>query len=205
MEDFEILDLMEDLSLVGLSQTPLDKRLEIYREIQLNYPRCHIGGSIGLFLNGIDLGRNFLDSDLDICIASARAARSKIPSVGEETQPASSTDIDFITFESEFLGSNGGSTRIKIEYKIDPSQNFSTIKYKGHDYRVTNSQIILDWKILFAIRGSKKHQEDLQKLGINWEIKMGILNKFTSVRSKRFRLWGDLDIFLNGFLKGRKN
>ena len=68
MLDSEIIGLMDCLSTVGLAQTPLDKKLEVYKAIELDHPGCHLGGSIGLFLQGIDLGRNFfVDSDIDIC------------------------------------------------------------------------------------------------------------------------------------------
>jgi len=172
MEDFEILDLMEDLSIVGHAKTPLDVRLEIYKEIELAHPGCHIGGSIGLFLHGIDLGRNFIDSDIDICSFQPHGSRLTRSNKGySETELTSSTDMDEMCYKSE-VGENGLERKIKIEYKYDRTQDYKIVEYKGVTYRVTSPEIILGWKVLFACRGAKKHREDLDKLEINY-IKRG--------------------------------
>ena len=172
MEDLEILGLMEDLSTIGQAQTPLDKRLEIYKSIESVHPGCHIGGSIGLFLHGIDLGRTFIDSDIDICSFKPNGKEFKdLQKRYSETGLASSTDMDEVTYKSE-IEEDGVEKRIKIEYKYDRTQDFKLIEYKGVTYRVTLPEIILGWKVLFACRGSKKNREDLDKLGIKY-IKRG--------------------------------
>ena len=99
MEDLEILDLIEDLSIVGHAKTSLDKRLEIYKSIESVHPGCHIGGSIGLFLHGIDLGRTFIDSDVDICSFKPHG-KKLVDSRYSETDLASSTDMDEVCYES---------------------------------------------------------------------------------------------------------
>lgn len=168
MLDSEIVDLMDCLSTVGQAQTPLDKRLEIYKAIESVHPGCHIGGSIGLFLHGIDLGRTFVDSDIDICSFKPNGREFKdLQKRYSETGLASSTDMDEVTYKSE-IAEDGVEKRIKIEYKYDRTQDFKLIEYKGVTYRVTLPQMILGWKVLFACRGSKKHRADLDKLGVRY-------------------------------------
>lgn len=169
MLDSEIIGLMDCLSTVGLAQTPLDKKLEVYKAIELDHPGCHLGGSIGLFLQGIDLGRNFfVDSDIDICSFKPHGKEFKdIQRRYSEIGLASATDMDEISYRSE-VEENGVERKTKIEYKYDRTQEFKIVKYKGVTYRVTKSEIILGWKVLFASRGSKKHRADLDKLGVRY-------------------------------------
>jgi len=191
MEDLEILGLMEDLSTIGQAQTPLDKRLEIYKSIESVHPGCHIGGSIGLFLHGIDLGRTFIDSDIDICSFKPNGKEFKdLQKRYSETGLASSTDMDEVTYRSE-IEENGVEKKIKIEYKYDRTQNFKVVEYKGVTYRVTLPQMILGWKVLFACRGSKKHRADLDKLGVKY-IKRGACPILCPFGGK-FPRWEDLE------------
>jgi hypothetical protein len=191
MIDSEIMDLMDCLSTVGQAQDPLDKRLEIYKAIESVHPGCHIGGSIGLFLHGIDLGRTFVDSDIDICSFKPNGKEFKdLQKKYSETGLASSTDMDEVTYRSE-IEENGVEKRIKIEYKYDKTQNFKVVEYKGVTYKVTLPQMILGWKVLFACRGSKKHRADLDKLGVRY-IKRGACPILRPFRGK-FPNWEELE------------
>ena len=185
------MDLMDCLSTVGQAQDPLDKRLEIYKAIESVHPGCHIGGSIGLFLHGIDLGRTFVDSDIDICSFKPNGKEFKdLQKKYSETGLASSTDMDEVTYRSE-IEENGVEKRIKIEYKYDKTQNFKVVEYKGVTYKVTLPQMILGWKVLFACRGSKKHRADLDKLGVRY-IKRGACPILRPFRGK-FPNWEELE------------
>ena len=191
MIDSEIIDLMDCLSTVGQAQTPLDKRLEIYKAIESVHPGCHIGGSIGLFLHGIDLGRTFVDSDIDICSFKPNGKEFKdLQKRYSEIGLASSTDMDEVTYRSE-IEENWVEKKIKIEYKYDKTQNFKVVEYKGVTYRVTLPQMILGWKVLFACRGSKKHRADLDKLGVKY-IKRGACPILCPFGGK-FPRWEDLE------------
>ena len=191
MLDSEIIGLMDSLSTVGLAQTPLDKKLEIYKAIELDHPGCHLGGSIGLFLQGIDLGRNFfIDSDIDICSFKPHGKEFEdIQRRYSEIGLASATDIDEISYRSE-VEENGVERKTKIEYKYDRTQDFKVIEYKGVTYRVTLPHIILGWKVLFACRGSKKHRADLDKLGVRY-IKGGQC-PFLCPFGGKFQTWEEL-------------
>ena len=191
MVDSEILDLMDCLCTIGQAKTPLDKRLEIYSSIEQVHPGCHIGGSIGLFLQGIDLGRDFIESDIDICSFKPNGKEFKdIQKRYSEIGLASATDIDEISYRSE-ISEEGVTKKIKIEYKYDRTQDFNLIKYKGVTYKVTKPEIILGWKVLFASRGSKKHRADLDKLGVSY-IKGGRC-QFLCPFSGKFQTWGELN------------
>jgi hypothetical protein len=216
MEDYEILDLIGELSEIGLAETPLDKRLRIYKKIQSMRPGCHIGGSIGLFLHGIDLGRNFADSDLDVCVSSPSNRRIELTGspteeiLGiEESTLSSSSDMDETSFNSDLLDDSGTPIKIKIEYKLDPTQPYTLIEYKGNSYRVTKPEVIIGWKILFAMRGSKKNIEDLEKIGVEWRNKFALKSlpkifrrmilfngKWGEKLRSPFKTWEDLNLFL---------
>lgn len=168
----DILDILGDLEDLGVSETPLGKRLKIFREIQERCKNsCHLGGSIGLFLHGIDLGRNFLNSDLDITFykpkgdifPTSKAGKGKIAQVEAFK---SAVDMDEFCYFGEIADQYGDL--VKGEFKYDTSQSFDLIEYEGFTYQVTKSDIILGWKVLFASRGSKKHRDDLDRLGIGY-------------------------------------
>jgi len=201
MLDSEIIDLMDCLSIVGQAQTPLDKRLEIYKAIESVHPGCHIGGSIGLFLHGIDLGRTFIDSDIDICSFKPHG-KKLVDDRYSETDLSSSTEMDEVSYNS-VIGEDGVEKRIKIEYKYDRTQDFKLVEYKGLTYRVTLPEIILGWKVLFACRGSKKNREDLDKLGIKY-IKRGACHILCPF-GKEFPLWETLQKALERRDLSRKN
>lgn len=194
MLDSEIIGLMDCLSTVGLAQSPLDKRLEIYKKIEEAHPGCHLGGSIGLFLHGIDLGRTFVDSDIDICSFKPNGKEFKdLQKRYSEIGLASATDMDEVSYRSE-VEEDGVEKRIKIEYKYDRTQNFKVVEYKGVTYRVTLPNIILGWKVLFACRGSKKHRADLDKLGVRY-IKGGQC-PFLCPFGEKFQTWEELNKIL---------
>ena len=40
------------------------------------------------------------------------------------------------------------------------------VEFEGYSYKVTQKKTIIGWKVLFASRGSKKHMDDLDKIGV---------------------------------------
>lgn len=194
MLDSELIDLMDCLSGIGQAQTPLDKLLEIYKKIEDLNPHSNIslGGSLGLYLHGIDLGRNFVNSDIDIC-CDGRTENLSDERWYAKKETRSSTEMDGGSYITSVF-KKGENKEIKIEYKIDFTQDFKKVEYKGVTYNVTLPEIILGWKILFASRGSVKHKGDLDKLGIKYK-KRGIFFFFSPFR-KKFREWKDLGIIL---------
>ena len=46
----------------------INQKLEAVKDFQIKYPTSHVGGSVGLFIRGIDVKRSLNNSDLDITI-----------------------------------------------------------------------------------------------------------------------------------------
>lgn len=121
------------------------------------YPNSHIGGSFGLFLHGLDLGRTI--KDLDICLKSDPGT---IPN--DKFNPGSFNDFDY---SIEWNG-------IKIDVIIAPDQKWSFIEYGGYNYRVTDFNIIHKYKRNYCEKGVEKHCKDVRLMMeyINSKIRM---------------------------------
>jgi len=172
MEVFDVLNILTDLNSFGAAESPLQRRLRLIREIQKAIPQCHVGGSIGLFLQGIDLGRDFIDSDLDFSLSKPTAdffgigkPKSDKESFYQKDTTKSCTEIDEVDYFTDVNEPNKHS-EIKVEFKYDKTQHFRIVEFEGHSYWVTQKKTILGWKVLFASRGSKKHMDDLDKIGV---------------------------------------
>jgi len=193
MEVCEILNILSDLDEFGAGQTPLQRRLELIREIQRVIPSAHVGGSIGLLLQGIDLGRDFTDSDIDFSISKPSGDFFPIIDVKrgdrfyQKKITMSSTEMDEADYFTDITNpKNPGD--IKVEFKYDRTQSYDSVKYNGHTYRVTHKNIIIGWKVLFASRNSKKHMEDLDKIGCAYLKKNDIFNPWKS----SYKTWEEL-------------
>jgi len=172
MEVYEILNILGDLDQFGVGQTPLQRRLELIREIQRVIPSAHVGGSIGFFLQGIDFGRDFINSDIDFSLTEPTADFFPLKKENltngnkfyQKETTRSSTDIDETDYFTDVTDSEN-PCEIKVEFKYDKTQTYSVIEFEGHKYQVTDKEILLGWKSLFASRGSKKHMDDLDLIG----------------------------------------
>lgn len=131
-------------------------KLKALREFQQKYPTSHVGGSIGLFLRGIDLQRDLSKSDLDITI--------------DEYDPNIIIDDNFeesscnSDFDAQLKYSNKIDNQYyysKIEIRVCPEPSFETIEYKGHSYNVSKLRDILFWKKKYSKKGVLKHRDDL--------------------------------------------
>lgn len=127
------------------------EKLKILQQIQNKFPSAHVGGSIGLFLRGIDLGRDLSNSDLDLTIDKEPFFDIK------KTEKAESSDFDFsITFEDT-----------KIDFKISDS-SFDIILFENFSYNVSKLDDIIFWKKIYASKGVEKHIKDLEKMKIDF-------------------------------------
>lgn len=199
MDTFEILDILADLEEIGAAETPLKRKILIYSEIQETLRgKCHLGGSIGLMLHGIDLGRDFFSSDLDITTFSPSGGVFPLKGnidlkKGQLVQTEncqSSTDMDGSCYFTDVERLNEPDS-VKVEFKYDKSQDFDVITYEGLSLNVTKPHIILGWKVLFASRGSQKNREDLDKLGVRY-IKRGQC-VLLCTPFKRYPAWSSLE------------
>lgn len=128
----------------------LSLTLSTLKNFQLDYPNSHIGGSIGLFLRGIDLKRDLNLSDLDIT-----TDRFEFDStIYDERSDAN--DFDYAIKKEH--QSNGYT---KIDIRLDSNCKFDVITFEGISYNVSKLEDILKWKKIYADKGVKKHINDL--------------------------------------------
>ena len=129
-------------------------KLETLKEFQENYPKSHVGGSIGLFLRGINLLRDLRNSDLDITIDEIDLNR--IDLLGYEH--SSSNDFDYS------IEKNIYDSYVKIDIRICPEPSFDEITFEGIKYNVSKYRDIIFWKTKYAAKGITKHMIDLKVL-----------------------------------------
>jgi hypothetical protein len=151
--------------------------LDFIKEFQTKFPTAHIGGSAGLFLQGIKLSR--LESnkshDLDFCMPyyvnildewseifskpSTSISDDLLEDIDKELEWGSGNDFDNC-YTISYKGS-----RIIIDMKIDNSQKYRTIEYNGFKYKVSPWEIILESKLKYAQKNiNKKHRHDLEEI-----------------------------------------
>lgn len=131
-------------------------KLKALREFQREYPGSHVGGSIGLLMQGIDLKRDLTLSDLDV---TTPVDSFTLSNGRGGVKGTSSTDIDYCK-----MSFNPKGLCVKIDIRIDRKAQYKTIRYRGFRYRVSLIEDIIGWKILFSQRGSIKHSDDLEVL-----------------------------------------
>jgi hypothetical protein len=128
----------------------MENKLKTIREFQLEYPTAHVGGSIGLMLRGISVGRDLKYSDIDMTIDEFN------PNTDLVNGYNSSNDFDYII----------NSNDIKLDLRICPEPSFDIINFEGFDYNVSKLRDMLFWKQKYANKGVKKHEFDLQFIQI---------------------------------------
>lgn len=125
----------------------ISKQIQIIKTVQAKYPKMHIGGSIGLHLQGCDLKRDLSASDLDFCIGQAIDL-----DYSKGSNPGSGNDFIYATSISG----------IGVEIAIDVNAPF----YNIDGIAVTAKDYIIRFKTEYAIKGYQKHIDDLKAMGI---------------------------------------
>ena len=153
----------------------LELKLQVLREFQDMFPGAHVGGSIGLLIHGINVGRDLSKSDLDITVPE----EIDIYSMPRSTQGSEGCDFDYqITVDrGPFSG------YAKIDVRICPEPSFIILSYKGDEYNVSLLRDILFWKKKYADNGVQKHRDDL--VCIDTGIRPSIIHTPSSI-------WNDL-------------
>lgn len=124
------------------------------KKFQDMFCNSHIGGSLGLYLHGIDLKRDITKSDIDM------TCKSKLPEPldAEQFEESSSpTDFDY----SLRLHDKQSNIYAKIEVRVSPEPSFVVINHNGIDYNVSLLENILFWKQKYADKGVQKHIDDM--------------------------------------------
>lgn len=153
------LKIVRELSKEEITKQLLDESfdLETLRDIQEQYPLCHVGGSVGLFLHGVRLDRwaDVNSSDLDVIfpyyIAPESTDKLTLDFASDKT---SGNDFDY-TFAV-----NG----TKVDVKIEPKQRYEFITYNGFKYKVSPLLTILEAKMKYALLGQSKHSNDIKEM-----------------------------------------
>jgi hypothetical protein len=128
-------------------------KLEALRKFQEKNPTSHVGGSIGLFLQGIELPRDLSKSDLDVVVDENFNCEEALKEYRERSD---TTDFD-LNIEAD----HGSGYYTKIDVRISPEPSYTTAFYNGHQYNVSLIRNILFWKRKYAAKGVKKHIADI--------------------------------------------
>lgn len=138
-------------------------RLELVRKIQERFPNTIIGGSISIFLHGVDLQRDFVDLDIiskDLSIEEFKQViEDEFLSTGEKKLFNGSCDFD------ECLMTRTVDERgypIKFDIKQVEALEFETIVRDGYRYKVAPMSVIMEAKKRYAEQGATKHEQDLE-------------------------------------------
>lgn len=131
-------------------------KLEIVRKFLSRFPDTHVGGSIGLFLHGIDLKRSYEKSDIDLVTAIPLSFAEPLDI--ENTEDSSQTEDFEYSFRTYPKGYDFPYT--KIEIAIRKFIGWDVIEYDGYKYRVSKLNDIYFFKAKYAMNGVEKHIDD---------------------------------------------
>src|SRR6188768_2295899 len=109
----------------------MERLLTIIREFQTKF-HTHVGGSVGLFLHGINLQRDLNKSDLDLT-----ATKETLFVSDNLTESSMTEDFDF---RFRYYDKSG---YVKVDINIKPESKFSIINYNGFDYKVSLMEDII--------------------------------------------------------------
>ncbi len=135
------------------SEAQMQYKLEMLREFQEKYPGSHVGGSVGLYLHGINLQRDISRTDLDITVPDFI---EELKGVYDE-DPSDASDFDYVKMHK----SKDYYFCCKIEIRVCPEPSYTIVEFEGHTYNVSLLSNILFWKRKYARKGVQKHIDDL--------------------------------------------
>jgi len=129
--------------------------IPLARIIQEKYPEIIIGGSTGLYLNGIKLERHrkARASDLDLIIPYYIKFESDKNMIIRE-QGCSGRDFDFTMSCNE----------VNVDVRIDPKQRWHYIEMDDFKWKVGSPESALEAKIRYIMQGNQKHKDDLYEI-----------------------------------------
>ena len=135
------------------SEAQMQYKLEVLRNFQEKYPDSHVGGSVGLYLHGIDLQRDISRTDLDLTVPDwVDELKSDY-----STAPSDASDFDY----QKIHKSKDYYFCCKMEIRVCPEPSFTVVEHEGHSYNVSLLSNILFWKKKYARKGVQKHIDDL--------------------------------------------
>jgi len=154
------------------SEAQMQYKLQMLREFQAKYPDSHVGGSVGLYLHGIDLQRDISRTDLDLTVPDWIDELST--SKGYREAPSDASDFDY----QKIHKSKDYYFCCKMEIRVCPEPSFTVVEHEGHSYNVSLLSNILFWKKKYARKGVQKHIDDLITIetGVRPEPKKVVFN-----------------------------
>ena len=133
----------------------LKEKLEFILQFQKENKNSHVGGSIGLFIRGINLQRNLDFSDLDF-VTDELSSETKDKFRGEIAQSSDARDFDYalrVHHNPKFY--------TKVDIRLSSEDAFDVVEFDGNLYNVSRFEDILKWKNHYANKGVTKHIDDL--------------------------------------------
>ena len=141
--------------------------LDVIRELQENY-NIFFAGSSALYLYGLDLKREA--GDLDVIMPyyqKIKGGEGLIEDVEEFDAKSSGND-----FDKTFLLTTKDGRFLKIDLRINPTQSYSEVEFKGYTYKLSELKDIVEAKARYWKQGNEKHGNDFLRLfGIEKEDK----------------------------------
>ena len=145
--------------------------VDIILELQSRY-NITIGGSVSLFLNGLELDRKSGSIDLDVVMPYYQKMRTKdfgkdsiIDEIEEVDAKKSGND-----FMYTFCVTSKDGRFLKVDVRISPEQSYDIITFKDQEFKTCKVLETLAAKCKYAIEGNDKHKNDIFNL-INFNTK----------------------------------
>jgi hypothetical protein len=165
----EICKIVEnETKLTMLAKCESIFNIELVTKLQQTYPNLIIGGSIGLFLQGIVLERDVTDLDIILpywdnifnseFLQIIDKSETNTLNVDTGTHIMSGADFDE---QGTVLYNN---LWIKYDLCVSPKTKFKVVTYNGFKYKVADWKDTLAYKLKYAKNGNEKHNNDLIKM-----------------------------------------
>lgn len=138
----------------------VEDKLKIIRAFQAKYPGSHVGGSLGLLIQGVDLQRDLRKSDIDMTVPG----EIDVNSVFELDNMEQSSNPDDFDYQFRHHPDGFGGPYVKIDINIQPNRKYNTVVYFGHEYRASRIEEIIAWKHFYSMKGAGKHTNDLETI-----------------------------------------
>jgi hypothetical protein len=141
-------------------QLDIAMKLPTVRKLQEVNPNLIIGGSISLYLQGVRLER-FKNGDIDYDITLPYYQLLEVKD-----------GISIKKGEDRPSGSDYGETilidNVKADLRVDPSQKYQIIDYKGFKYKIVPLETIIKAKAEYALtKWGLKHKNDILEMILN--------------------------------------
>lgn len=129
------------------------KKLQIIKKIQNLCEHSHVGGSLGLYIQGKDVLRNLDNSDIDIILHDSSSLE-----YFKNNKKSKKTNVYSKGFVLSVILN---TSKQKVEFCVNPNMSYDTIEFEGSVYRVSKVEDILKFKKSYAKKGAYKHIQDL--------------------------------------------